>query len=812
MKQLIALLTTYVFCTTVNAQVISGTITDTELKPLSKASVSLLKAEDSSLVKLSVADDKGSYRFEDIRPGNYLLQVTSIGYIPTYSDKFSLQHTTVKDLIMEKINTQLAGVVVTAKKPPVEVKAGKTVVNVDASPTNAGLNVLEILEKSPGVSVDADGNISLKGKGGVLVLIDGKPTYLSGTQLASLLKSIQSSNLNQIEIMTTPPAKYDAEGNTGIINIKTKKGSIKGVNGNVDLNYAQGLYPKYNGGANINYRNNKWNLFGSYNGGTWEGLSTLDLYRRFYSDNIQNGASAQFTYRHNKSYWHNAKVGADYYFSDKDVVGVVVTGSDSKWRSWQNTTSHLKDASDITTTTFISDAYNAVSFSNINTNVNYKHTFDSSGREITVDLDYGYYKNNGDNLLTTEIYNPDNTKIGNTILLDGDFPSFIKIRSGKIDYLHPFTRDLKLEAGIKSSYVNTDNEVIYRRDTSTGWWPDVSRSNHFIYKENINAAYGILSATVKKWELTAGLRLENTITRGTQIKNDSSFKRNYTNLFPNVGVTYAVNDKNQLSLAYSRRIRRPNYEDLNPFVFFLDSLTYGQGNPYLQPQFSNNVELSHTFNRFLTTTINYTLTNNIITEILQQDNEKKTAFQVKDNISKMRQWGITITANKQVKKWWMANVYANLYNNKYNGIYNNGSVNIPVEVNVTGFMGNMSNTFTFAKTWMAELSGWYAYRLSEGLLIGTSMGSLNMAVAKQILNKKGTIKAGVRDIFRTSNFNGFTRYADVNIDIRNSRKMDNPVFNVSFVYKFGKNGISQARNRTGSAGEEQNRIKSGAGE
>lgn len=811
MKYFFLLFITYLSTSSVCGQSIVGTIGDESNKPLSGASVSLLKASDSSLVKLDVTDTDGIFSFNDIAKDKYLLLATHIGYTNIYSDILNLEDTSYvkKNIIMERIGTQLSGVVVTAKKPPVEVKAGKTVVNVDASPTNAGLNVLEVLEKSPGVSVDSDGNISLKGKGGVLVLIDGKPTYLSGTQLAALLKSIQASNLNQIEIMTTPPAKYDAAGNSGIINIKTKKGTIKGINGNIDLNYTQGLYPKYYGGGNINYRNNKLNVFGSYNGGAWEGRSLVSINRKFYNNGILDGYSNQTTTRHNKSNWNNVKLGLDYYFSENDVAGVVVTGSVNPWKNWQSSVSDLKDANEAVTSRFISEAYNGNHSSNITTNINYKHSFDSLGKELTADMDYGYYKNNGKNLLTTQIYNPTHVQIGKDILLDGTFPSIIKIRSGKVDYVHPFDKDLKLETGIKTSFVSTDNEVKYLRDTSTGWKSDPSRSNHFFYKENINAAYAIISTTLKNWELSAGLRAENTISEGRQVKNDSSFKRNYTNLFPNVGITFRVNDKNQLSAAYSRRIRRPDYDDLNPFIFFLDSLTYGQGNPYLQPQFSNNVEVSHSFKHFLTTTINYTQTDNIITEILKQDNAKKTAFQTKENFSKMKQWGLTLSVNKQILKWWMANAYANTYINKYSGVYNNGLENLPVEVNITGFLGNMSNNFSFAKTWVAELSGWYAYKLSEGLLIGQSLGALNVGLAKEILNKKGTVKMGVRDIFRTNNFKGITRYADVDIDILVDRKKDNRQYNISFIYKFGKNGLSPARRRTGSAGEEQNRVKSG---
>lgn len=812
---LILLLSCTVFFLQVRAQRKGGRVTGIVTagqKALESATVSLLHASDSAVVKMGASDARGHFEFENLEDGKYLVSVSAVGY---QSATRAVEITPARPDVslpaieLPAVEKSMAGVVVTAKRPPVEVRAGKTLVNVDASPTNAGLNVLEILEKSPGVSVDNDGNVSLKGKSGVLILIDGKQTYLSGTQLAAFLKSIQASGLDQIEIMTSPPAKYDASGNAGVINIKTKKGALKGMNGNLSLTYNQGFYPKYFAGGNFNYRNDKLNIFGSYDGGQWEGLSLLTIHRNFYKDNALSGSSEQSTERHNKSNWHNLKLGIDYNFTKKDVAGIVITGNINPWKNWQTGFSHLKDVDGSVNTTLLSDAYNANKSQNLNVNFNYRHSFDSTGKEITVDIDNGYYKNTGTNLLTTKVYDPDEMQRGNTVLLNGNLPSNIKIYTAKADYVHPFSKTMKLEAGIKGSYVNTDNNVLYQRDTSTGWKEDQQRTNHFVYKENVNAAYAIFTATIKKWELSGGLRMENTNATGTQMQNDSTFRRHYTNFFPNAGAAYTINEKNQLSFAYSRRIRRPDYESLNPFIFFLDSLTYGQGNPYLQPEFSNRLEMSHTYNRFLTLTVSYTQTNNIITQILKQNTEKRTTFQTSENFARMQQFGLSASLNKQLVKWWNLNVYAGVFKNAYKGVYNDGTDNIPVEIDVVNADANLSNSFNFAGNWTAELSGWFNSNPSEGLLIGRPMGAVNTAVSRQLFKKKVTVKMGVRDLFRTANFGGRSRYADVDLNISNDRRKDNRVFNISFVYKFGKNGIAPERNRRGGASEEQGRVKSG---
>lgn len=793
------------------AQTVSGKVFDEIGKPVPGATVVLIKATDSVEVTATFTNEEGNYSFLQQTNNRYIVKVSAINYLTVFSEPFEFngKNHEVPVILLVASEGVLSAVTVIAKKSPVEVKAGKTVVNVEASPTNAGLNALEILEKSPGVSVDNDGNVSVKGKGGVLILIDGKQTYLSGQNLAAFLRSLQASGLDQIEIMSNPPAKYDAVGGAGIINIKTKKGTIRGMNGNMNFTYGQALYPRYNGGANVNYRNKNLNIFGGYNGGQWHQAGILTINRNFYANQNLIGRSEQTTNRHNSGNWHNIKLGADYNITDKDIIGVVVNGNLNTWKSLQPSTALLTEVGSHLATSFVSDAYNGSKARNLTTNFNYKHSFDSTGRELTADIDYGYYFSSGSNILETKVFNAEKMQQGNTIHLDGVFPSVTNLYTAKVDYTHPFSKSTKLETGLKTSFVKIDNDVFYKRDTSTGWFTDVERSNQFAYNENINAAYAILSTTIKKWELSGGLRLENTNAKGRQVIGDSSFTRNYTNLFPNTSVSYNMNEKNQWGLSYSRRIRRPDYNDLNPFVFFLDSLTYGQGNPYLQPQFSNNVELSHTFNRFLTTTINYTQNDGIITEILKQNTEQKIIYQTKENFAKMRQWGFTVTANKQILNWWNANIYANFFNNAYNGTYIDGNQNFPITLNVTGFMGNMTHSFSFAKTWTAELSGWFTNRISEGLLIGGDMGALNMALAKQVLQKNGTIKIGVRDIFRTQNFNGYSRYADVDVDILNDRRMDNRQFQISFTYKFGKNNIAPARRRTGGSDDEQGRIKSG---
>ncbi len=594
---------------------VTGIVKDAASKTIHSATVSLFKLSDSSLVKFAPTNKNGEYEFLGIAEGKYFVAASNVGYGKVISVVFEISSSNpsvnLPALIMSEQSKDLSGVTVTAKRPFIESKIDKTVVNVDASPTSAGATALEVLEKSPGVTVDNDGNISLRGKAGVIIMIDGKPTYLSSTDLATLLKNMPASALDQIEIMTNPSAKYDASGNSGVINIKTKKGKAAGFNGSVMVGATSSIFkprdalyliPKSQNSINFNYRKSKINFFGNYNPNFFRGKGNLFINRKFFDNNGDiagySDVDTRFKFGNQN---HTLKLGLDLFADKKNTYGVVVSGFMFNGHPTPVTVNTLSDGNHQLTSSMVSLTENRIHFNNFSGNFNYRHVFDSAGRELTVDLDYIGYRNTSNMLLTTEFYNAMGQQSFEPLLLKGHLPSDINIYSIKSDYTHPFKKGGRFEAGIKSSYVKNDNIVDYQRLSVDKWVPD-ARSNHFIYDENINAAYANVNKQFKKWTLQGGLRLENTIAKGFQVTNDSTFKRNFTNLFPSAFISYAINKSNSLTLSYSRRITRPNYQDLNPFTYFLDSLSYRQGNPYLLPQFTHNIELSHSFKGKLITT------------------------------------------------------------------------------------------------------------------------------------------------------------------------------------------------------------------
>ncbi len=769
---------------------------------LESATVKLLQAKDSLELKMAISEKSGQFLFSNINAGRYLVAVSAVGFDTKYSEVVELSplHPTHSFAIVELNSTpkSLQGVVVTAKKQFIEQKIDRTIINVDASPTNTGLTALEILEKSPGVSVDKDGNISLKGKAGVMVMMDGKPTYLSSADLTNLLKNMPGSNLEQIEIMTNPPAKYEAAGNSGIINIKTKKNKIQGFNGSVTLGAGYSVMPRTSNSVLINYRTGKFNLFANYSYNKSRGRQTLEL-KRVFPDTLFDQASEMLRSYQN----HNFKVGADYYASKKTTLGIVLTGFENPGTENNDNITLKKDkiGNVYSRTQTISKINNQ--WSNRGLNLNLRHTIDSSGKEISADVDYLNY--NSANTQNFESYFYD--KLGSKNQIDefmlGKLPSDITIYSGKIDYIHPLKGNAKFEAGVKSSYVETDNDAQYSNLVNGTWKQDAGRSNHFIYKENINAAYVNTSKEFnKKWSGQLGLRLENTHAKGNQITTGEKFTRDYTQLFPTAYVGFKMNDKNQFALSYGRRIDRPDYEDLNPFYYFLDKYTFQVGNPYLKPQFSHNIELNHSWNSILNTSLGYSSTKDIMQEVLEQIDSTSTSFVKRSNLASQKSVSLSISANIPVAKWWSANVYTNAYYNSFKGVVNGG----PIDVNGTTAMANITNSFTIKNGWGAEVSGFYRTRSIEGTLVANPMGAINIGISKQVMQKKGSIRLSVRDVFFTQKFSGYSKYQNIDVTIKNVR--DSRVFNLSFSYRFGKQQNSPQRKK-GGASDEQNRVKVG---
>lgn len=806
MMALIIMLVTATSKAQTNQTSATGTIIDEKQNPVEAATISLLKSEDSSIVKMDVSDKTGKFIFSGMPYGSYFISVSNSNSAIKYSPVFIIAATSpvikLDNVVIEPVAKKLTDIVVTSKKPLVEQKIDRMVINVDASVTNAGLTALEVLERSPGVMVDKDGNISLKGKSEVMIMIDGKPSYLSGTELASLLHNMSANQLSQIEIMTNPSAKYDAAGNAGVINIKTKKSITQGFNGSINVGYGQGVYAKSNNNISLNYRAGKLNTFLNYGYILNNGFMKFDIQRNFVdSTGIKVGELDQLSNRVNQGHNNNLKLGMDYYINPTTTIGFVASGFIAPLNQNGFTTSYVKDGTDKISSIEETNKTMNNDWKNGSINLNLHSQLDSSGKDITANFDHIHYNFTGDQDLTGLSYNPDyilqeKNFLKNTVALQ------INIYSGRIDYSQPLKNGVKLEAGFKSSVVKTNNANDFFKTENGKWYMDSTNSSSFNYSENINAAYVNLNKQYNKWFVQAGLRLENTNYSGLQMSktqnNDSSFSRNYTNLFPTALVGYKLNDENQFALSVGRRIDRPVYQNLNPFVSFLDKYTYSTGNPFLQPQYSNNIELSHTYKSVLTTTLNYSIITDMISETLRHTDS--VIVRSVGNIGTQYNMGIAVSANIPVTKWYTGIFYANLYQNIYKGfIYDE-----PLNAKALALSLNVNNQFSFKNNWAAEISGNYTSKnRDEGQAIVLPVGQVSAGVSKQLLNNKASIKLSIRDIFYTQYAREIQNFQDVQSTLKMYR--DTRVFNIAFVYRFGTNLKSKPASTLPT--DEQQRVK-----
>lgn len=817
MKKLLTILTVSFILLSIDSQAqraigsVSGVVIDGNTKTIESATIILLRAKDSSVARMAVADKTGKFNFDGVDFGTYIVAITAIGHNKGFSETFEVNSSnlavSLKTIELVPVAKSLGAVTVTAKKPLIEQKIDRTIVNVEAAATNVGTTALEVLEKSPGVSVDKDGNISLKGKQGVQVYIDGRPSYLSGTDLANLLNSMNSSQLDQIEIMTNPPAKYDAAGNSGIINIKTKKAKQFGYSGSISSTYSQGRLPKITNGFNFNYRKNKVNFFTNLGHNYRRNFQNLDIQRKFIEASTKELKSLfeQESRIREGGESYNGKIGLDYYLTKKTTIGAVVNGFYNPGTFSNTSDVKIYDPLKVLQSNTLAATHNDRKWKHAGTNLNFRHVFDSTGRELTADADYLSYRTTNKQDLINAYYDAHGSPLMKADTLLGNLPQEINIYSAKMDYLHPLKNGARFEAGLKSSFVKTDNNAVYDSLNYGVRVRDIGRSNYFIYEENVNAGYVNYSRPLgKKFFGQFGLRMENTNAKGNQVITGEKFKRNYTQLFPTAFIQYKASEKHSFVLNYGRRINRPNYEDLNPFIMFLDRYTFEQGNPDLKPQFSHNIELTHTFKGFLNTTLNYTRTTDIINEVVEQHTDRNETFVKQANIASQEQFGIAISAAGQIRKWWSGNIFANLYNNRFKGNVNGDYINI----GATTAQFSFSNQFKFAKTWSAELGGFYRTPGVDGVFKIQSIGAVNMAFSKQVMKGKGTVRLNFRDIFWTQRARGTIQYS--NIDAAFQQFRDSRQVALGFTWRFSKGKMASApKRKTGAADDEKSRIKTG---
>ncbi len=788
-------------CSSAKAQQanISGTVKDSSAA-VPAATVSLLNANDSSWIRSVLSDDNGAFTIPSVAAGNYFVSVTAVGYaaaIQTVNITGNANQALVVEL--HRNTSAIGEVTFTGHKPFIEMSTGKVTVNVDGSPAAIGLSTLALLRRMPGLIVDQGGNISMQGKQGVLVLIDDRPTYLSTEQLADYLRTIPADEIGQVELMTQPPAKYDAAGNAGIVNIKRKKIRKSGWNGIATLTAGQGVYPYGLGSALINFKRNKLNLSLSADEHLATGFADWQEYQRL--SDPQSGAPGSVTNMHSSSIEHfsiaSMRLTADYDMSDKISIGSSLRGGYHTNSFVDRVYSGIFDVPANTMT--YNSIYSPEGFirKDLYANAYFSYKINKA-RSINFNADYIAYNNSPYQDINNTTYDAQMQPLPDPLLLHSHQPTLIDVYSFKGDYTDTLKDGTKLEAGFKSSLVNTDNNAQFSIYQNNIWMNDTSRTNRFLYKENINALFvGADKVINGKWEAKAGLRAENTNAQGEQQVHDQRFTKSYISLFPTAYISYKKDNNNQFELNYGRRIDRPNYQSINPFIFYNFQYNYSVGNPYLQPQFTNSIELKHSYKNMITTALAISNTTGEITDLLVADNSANTVHTTQGNTGISKTASIYVLFNKDLFKWWSLNAAASAFYMYYSGVVNTAKVNN----DGTGYAVNMTNQFNFPKDWKAEFVAYYAGRYAQSL-IATSLPSAYFSLgASKKISKASTIKLAIEDplyINRTKLENNLP-----GLYTTSTFRYSTRVVSLAYTYNFGSGPGSRETNTP----EESKRIK-----
>lgn len=780
---------------------ISGNLILEKESAINDVIVHLIENDSKNIVKTEILDNAGQFVFKDISAGSYIFKVDKKNKVVYKSELIELKDNVDLGNILIKDETVIEEVLITKAKPYLERKDGKTILNVESAIGSTGASAFDLIERAPGVNVDNNDNISLRGKSGVLVQIDGKQTAMSGANLANYLKGISSATIDKIEFINNPSAKYDAAGSS-IINIKLKKGKKSGTNGNISVTYGQGMYPTSNNSANINHGAEKYNLFGSYNYTYREGINKLLLNRKFYQNEIFTNAYEQNNFLKINYRYQTARFGADYRPNKKHTLGFISNIFGNNYDPFQNNSSNVYDNTNTISTKFNTKNNSKEHRNNYSFNLNHGYIVDTLGTEWNSDVDYANYDSKTNQKFTTRYFDLNNNEIQNPYLLNGDIKGDLDIFAIKSDYVTTLKNKIKLETGIKSSYVKADNNLGFF-DVSSGIPVfDSTKSNHFIYEENINAAYLSTSKEIKKWNFNLGLRLENTNISGNQLINNIKFKDNYIQLFPTAITTYNFNDKNSLEFNYSRRITRPSYDQLNPFKFYLDPTTYKEGNPYLKPQTTQNFELTYVYNQKFITTLGFGRTFNNITEVIApSETDPLITVQTDKNLDNVDVVGLFSVIPFDITKWWNMNNNLNFYYGSYSGTVANTALK-----NTGNFTYNINtlNSFKISKGYSAELTGNYRAKETYAFMKVDPVWYVNVGFQK-IFENKSKLRIAVNDVF----FTNYTTADTVFVGYKENFKVrrDTRVLILTYTYNFGS-GTNSVKKKTGGAEDIKQRANS----
>jgi len=779
---------------------ITGTLLDSDGNGLAYANIVSYRTQDSVLQKVFTTDESGQFNIE-LQEGSYWLDFSYVG--------FEVRRETINDsknmgeVILTALAQSLDEVTVNATRPLLQRSNEKLIVNVENSILSTGNNTLEILQKSPGIIVDQDGDISLNGRNNVRIFLDGKDTRLGGDQLASLLEGMPASGIERIEIITNPSAKYEAQGNAGIIDIITKRGKLFGTNGSFSLTSGRGQYFRWDNNINFNHKTEKFNLYGQYSFAKRNQYMEIIIDRQFLDQGEVSSRVDMNTLFRLPIETHSPRLGIDYNLGEKSKIGVLLSGFLNRTGQESFAVIDAKDGAGDFLLAQITDADAKTNWTQYTSNLYFQHAFDNQSK-LDVNVDWAKYNNSSEEAFLSTFFDNENVQLFKNSLL-GNVQGDFQLLGLSGDYSKQLNEQQKIELGVKSTLVKTNNDVAYLDAMNGDTTLNLGLSNHFIYRENINATYFNYSIQKGKWNGSTGLRVENTQIEGEQITTDEVFDNDYTNFFPSFSSNYTFNPNNILGASISRRLDRPSYQDLNPFRFFVNTYTFRVGNPLLTPQYTWSYELNYTLKQRYFFSVNYALTiDNLDRAIFESGNEEVVVV-APINVDQVNSLAINASAPINFNKRWTSQWNASLSFNDYNGV-------------IGGFDFERLNTILVLKTnhninlgkgYTMQFGGFYLPAHWASVTKINDISQISLGFQKRILENRGSLRLNANDIFYQGFPSGRTLFGT--IDDRFISKRDSRYVSFTFSLNFGKQSVRAAPPRRSAVQEEMRRARQSGG-
>jgi hypothetical protein len=781
---------------------ITGEIVDRSGEAVPYANVALVQL-DGGLVDGAVSDENGVFQIESTKSAKVKLVVSSIGYQSFVSEPFDLAPGLIKSFGTLSILDETTGldeVTVKASRPEIIIEPDKTIINVEGTVMAEGSNALDVVGRSPGIYVDQDGNINLNGRTGATVMINDRPTYMSATDLANFLRSMPAENIKSIEVVNNPSSRFDAEGSAGVINIQLKKATVDGIFGNVQVGGQYNGQFAPNAGVTLNVKKGKLSTNGTLNYNEYAVYNDIEINRNF---TLAEGISSFMQDSRIASRYKTPSFNgsANYEISKTQNLGVNVQASTSEDINNNSSGTIITNPGQDYKNFIESTNESAGKRNRLFTNLHYDAKLDTLGSKISADVDFTVMDNSSRSLLDNSYWAGNNdpaSSYTDKVLTLNDM--YYTIFTAKVDYTKALKGGKTLEAGLKGSWVESDNNLDLSRAQGEGPFEVDPNSNRFLYNENVLAAYGSFKgAFSKKVSYQAGLRGEFSDIVGNSVTLQEVNKQRYFNLFPSFFIQHKVSDKYQIVYNANRRITRPNYRLLNPFVYYIDPLTMEQGNPHLKPQYSTNFEMNHVVNGAYQFTIAYSLTQDAFTQVFVQDQEERTTTTYTDNFEQTRNANFRAIVPIELKKWWnMSNMFQVNYNQFQSQIGEDF-----LDVAQVSYVARTQQNFTLPKGFKMEVMAMYLGPQIWGQGSIGGFGWVDAGVTKSLMKDKLSLSVNGTDLFRTQVIKANVQFADIDTNFRQYRSNQGVRFTLR--YNFAKGESFRVKSSSGSS-DERNRL------